>query len=175
MPLETYSAINAKLFVKRTYTNILLEFYCSTLPLLKKYVLVFQKKETQIHKLHDEVVDLTKSFLACYLKPEALMSDSQLKKVDVASEANFLNLQDMFIGTKAETILSKHVKKEDRKDFLTQAQKAYIAMAKCLQQKLPLTNKVLMRVSAGPPCQRSYPSTIHESTAKALAHSLGRG
>ena len=141
---------------------------------------MFQKKETQIHKLHDEVVDLTKSFLACYLKPEALiMSDSQLKKVDVANEANLLNLQDMFIGTKTETILSKHVKKEVRKDFLTQAQKAYIVHR---NGEMPATETAFNEqvfdacVSTGPPCQRSYPSTtVHESTAKALAHSLGRG
>ncbi|XP_011677577.2 uncharacterized protein LOC105444695 [Strongylocentrotus purpuratus] len=149
--------ITTKLFVTRTYTKLLLHFYASVLPLLKNFVLCFQKKETQIHKLHDKIVDLTKTFLACYIKPEVLQqSDKKLKTMDVTEKSSLLMLDDIFIGPKAEAILAKEKKREVRQDFLTRALNAYTATAKCLQDKLPLANKFLMHVSALDPLVRGH-------------------
>ena len=128
------------------------------LPLLKNFVLFFQKKETQIHKLHDIIVDLTKTFLACYIKPKVLQqSDKKLKTMDVTEKSSLIKLDDIFIGPKAEAILAKEKKKREvRQDFIKRALNAYGSTTKCLQDKLPLANKFLMHVSALDPLVRGH-------------------
>ncbi|GBN78213.1 hypothetical protein AVEN_45094-1, partial [Araneus ventricosus] len=61
-----------KLFKERMRTQLVLHFYTAVLPLLKKYVCLFQTKEPLIHKLYDEQEQLFLDFLSCFLKHEVL-------------------------------------------------------------------------------------------------------
>ena len=67
--------------IAQTYNSDLqLYFYISTLPLFKSFVLVFEQKEPMVYRLHDELKETLKSFLACFLKIEKVKSISIKKK-----------------------------------------------------------------------------------------------
>ena len=76
---ERKMRIIERLFVQRKRTMLILNLYKSVLPLLKKYVLLFEMKKPLIHKLHDQQIELLLEFLGCFLKPETLASVSAKK------------------------------------------------------------------------------------------------
>ncbi|ELT91321.1 hypothetical protein CAPTEDRAFT_211394 [Capitella teleta] len=57
---ERKARICKALFMQKNATLLTLHFYASFLPLLKNYVLLFQSRESLIHKLYDNEVQLTK-------------------------------------------------------------------------------------------------------------------
>ena len=76
---ERKKRIAHELFHKRITTNLQLYFYISTLPLFKSFVLVFEQKEPMVHRLHDELKETLRSFLAFFLKIEKVKSISTKK------------------------------------------------------------------------------------------------
>jgi hypothetical protein len=44
----------------------------AVLPLLKDFVELFQSHEPLVHKLHDKMEELSRAFLACFVKSEKL-------------------------------------------------------------------------------------------------------
>ena len=63
-----------KLFFTKDDTLLQLKFFSSSLPLLKEFVLLFQRQDPLIHVLHDEQVSLVKQFLLCFIKAEVVKS-----------------------------------------------------------------------------------------------------
>ena len=49
-----------KLFTHDKYTQLVMNYYASVLPMLKEYILMFQTQEPLIHKLHDHQMATTK-------------------------------------------------------------------------------------------------------------------
>lgn len=144
---------------KELYNNKVVRYpylYTAVTPLLCQRVTTFE----ELCALFPAERDLTKTFLACYIKPEVLQqSDKKSKTMDVAEKSSLLKLDDtcIFIGPKAEAILAKEKKKREvRQDFLTRALNAYTARAKCLQDKFPPANKFLMHASALDPSVRGH-------------------
>jgi hypothetical protein len=89
-----------RILYQRKKSRLCLEVYVAVLPLLKKYVLLFETKAPMIHKLHDEICDLVREFLSCFMKPQALVSVSlrTLQQLDVTSDSKILATRDMFMG-----------------------------------------------------------------------------
>ena len=104
---ERNKRIAHKLFHKRITAELQLYFYISTLPLFKSFVLVFEQKEPMVHRLHNELKETLRSFLACFLKIEKVKSISTKKmlQINVKERDNQKPMTQWFVG-KASKILS---------------------------------------------------------------------
>lgn len=153
--------IVSKLFFHRRKTLLVLNFFIAALPLLKKYVCLFQTKEPMIHKLHDEQEQLFLNFLSCFVKHEILKDKtvSQLINLDLSSDENLLKKRKMFLGFTTESIVEKNIKDVAVISFLNQASQAYIQCGQYLQKKLPLDNLLLKCISAIDPLARGHSVT----------------
>lgn len=101
-----------------------------------------------IHKAHDELTELFRSFLACFPKHETLSDLTARQLADlVISDGNLLKCSRMFLGTRCERTLVQ-MKPEDIKSFLSKVRNAYKNAGIYLQGKLPLKNKLLKLLSA---------------------------
>lgn len=96
-----------KLFYQRDKTLLTMNMYLSVLPMFKSFVLMFERKEPMVHRLHDEQTDLFRHFLACFMRQEKLhdISASKLQKIKVGDPSMHLPSKDVFIGDAAERIL----------------------------------------------------------------------
>ena len=134
-------------------------FYTAVLPLLKKYVCLFQTKEPLIHKLYDEQEQLFLNFLSCFIKAEILKDKNikQLLSLNVSNE-DYILKKSMFLVS-AESIVSKDLEHNAVASFLEQAKQAYVECAQYLQKKLPLDNYLLKCLSAIDPIARGHSLT----------------
>ena len=150
-----------KLFADRKSTKLIAHFYISVLPLLKKYVLLFQTKEPLIHKIFDEQKQLLLDLLACFIAPEHLQIKTvkELCEIDISDENIHLAKQKMFIGSQTQIIMSNRPCEKAAENFLTCAKQAYIDCAIYLQKTLPLNNKFLKCASAIDPTARGHQIT----------------
>ena len=151
-----------RLFFERLKTKLYLNFYISVLPLLKKYVLLFEMKEPSVHLLNDKQVELFKEFLVCFCKPEMIrhLSAKQLKTMKITEEF-IVKKRDMYVGGRNVRIIAKEKRSQDVIDiFLELVSKCYMTTANYLQIKLPLDNPLLSSISAIDPAARGHNTTI---------------
>lgn len=64
--LSRKKRIAEQLFNQRQLTHACMYLYCRVLPMFKSFVLTFEQKEPMVHKAHDELTELFRSFLACF-------------------------------------------------------------------------------------------------------------
>lgn len=69
-----------KLFDENLFTKLTIGAYLSILPLLKEYIKLFEGNSPLIHKLNDKQVELLKSFLSLFIRPEILKQESKSTK-----------------------------------------------------------------------------------------------
>ena len=69
---ERKGRIVEALFYYRNETLLHLNLYIEILPIFKSFVLTFEQKEPLIHRIFDEQVELVKTLLACFIRPEML-------------------------------------------------------------------------------------------------------
>ena len=152
-------ALVSKIIVQNKKTLYILNFYISSLAILKEYVCLFQSNTPLVHKLHVKQLEIFKEFLAGFIEIDvSSMSADQVK------DTKFLNLQDksiflpkknMLIGSKnAKLITAEYQKDTILCDCLVLSKKAYIKTAEYLQLKLPLDNKVIKCMSGLDPAER---------------------
>lgn len=118
-----------KLFYQRDKTLLTMNMYLSFLSMFKSFVLMFERKEPMVHRLHDEQTDLFRHFLACFMRQEKLhdISASKLQKIKVDDPSMHLPSKDVFIGDAAERILEglpRHISL--RQKFRRRAKAAYV-------------------------------------------------
>lgn len=162
--IERKRRIVNKLFYHKKQTKLEMYLYLSVLPMLKKYVLLFEVQEPLIHKMFDQQVNLMTDFMACFVKPEALTQyeGKKLVNLDVEDNANILKPKSIFLGQNARNIVAL-----SRKDdsialaFQIKAKSAYIACGKYLQKKMPITNRLLQCISALDPICFGHTSTLN--------------
>ena len=97
------------------HVSLLTSIYDSVLPLFRSYVMLFQREQPLIHKIYYEQIDVVRTFLSYFVKPEVLAkckNAKQLRAIDLSGD-NILPTNLIFIGQKAKSI----VKKKD-KEFL---------------------------------------------------------
>ena len=150
-----------KLIFQKMKTKLQLSFYKAVLPLLKRYVCLFQGRNTLIHLVHEKQVQLFTDFLGCFIKNEHVVGKSgkELKALDMESDEDgkYLKQRDMFVWGAAEKII-KTAEKEDRdvNKFRNQDSAVFIECAKQLQQKMPLNNSLLNSISCTDPTVRGH-------------------
>ena len=83
-------------------TDMHINFYVSVLPIFKSFVLVFEQKTPLVDRLHDELKDVVKSFLACFMKLEHLkqISSKKLSLIDVKDKKLQQPISNWFVGNK---------------------------------------------------------------------------
>ena len=59
-----------KLVLNHRYVSLLKSIYDSVLPLFKSYVMLFQQEQPLMHKISYEQIDVVRTFLPYYVKPE---------------------------------------------------------------------------------------------------------
>ena len=134
-----------KLIMNRKYVDMLTGLYETILTIFKKYVMLFQQEKPLIHKIFPEQLKLVKTFFSYFVKPEALSkcgNAAQVKTLDLSAK-NILPYKLIFLGSRARLLF----KKGKDEDFMDKVVKAYVDCGKYIQQKLPLENKTLERVS----------------------------
>ncbi|ELU15299.1 hypothetical protein CAPTEDRAFT_193779 [Capitella teleta] len=114
---------------------LLINFWCSVLPLLKDYVLLFQKRDPMIHKLHDQQEETFRKFLTCFIKPEKLINFSAPKMKQLKLKQDSF-LKKPFIG-KATVDLLNRVDSKTRNDFYSKS--SFNTMGGILSSKAPRT------------------------------------
>ena len=133
---ERKNRIIAKLFKQRKF-KFHVSFYKALLPMFKRYVMLFQREEPLINKVHYEQVEIIKRFLLYSVLPSNLVgvnSGKALNKLRITE--NGLLPNDIFIGSEARKIVKDNAVKE----FMGAVRKCYLECAEYIAQKLPLDN-----------------------------------
>ena len=142
---------------------MLTSIYDSVLPLFKSYVMLFQREQLLIHKIYYDQIDVVRTFLSYFVKPEVLAkckNAKQLVAIDLSGD-NILPTNLIFIGQKAKSIV-----KEKDKEFLEKVVNAYISCGKYILKKLPLRNRNLKIISS------IDPKLVTSSTTRVLDNLL---
>ncbi|KAK6171890.1 hypothetical protein SNE40_018313 [Patella caerulea] len=163
-----------KVLIQSKKTTLQLHFYIAALPILQKYVKVFQSKEIMIHRLHDQQLESFQSFHVCFVKPEKIsgLSAKGLKSIQLnEDQGQFLKIQDMFVGAEVDKIISESSKGDhDISDFLKMAAASYVKCAIHMQAKLPLDNGLLRALSCIDPAARGHTVTAVELKKLTTVH-----
>ena len=77
---------------------LIANFYEALLPMFKSFILIFEQKTPQVHKLHLKLAEVTRDFFACILKHQSIkgLTGSKLKKPNIKNELR--KTKDFFIG-----------------------------------------------------------------------------
>ena len=147
---DSKSRIYEKVIFQKHETLLIANFYEAVLPMFKSFILVFEQKTPQVHKLHLKLSEVTRDFFTYILKCESIkgLAGSKLKKVNIKNELRIT--KDFFVGASNEKLTRKlrHENKADIvKEFQVCDKKAFINTAIYMQEKFPLTNKFLMCLS----------------------------
>ena len=118
--------------------------------MLKSFILIFEQKTPQVHKLLLKLPEVTRDFFVCILKHESIkgLTGWKLKKLNIKNELR--KAKYFFIGASNEK-LTRKLRRENKADIVKEFQvcvkKAFINTAIYMQGKFPLTNKFLMCLS----------------------------
>ena len=163
--------INEKLWEKFDKTMLIMHQYDVIYPMFKSFVLVFEQKTPQIHKLYSKLVEVLRQFLSAFMKFELIKnaSGSALKAIEI-SEKTVRDKNDLFYGAKNERLMKK-MKNLNRGDivshFQTTVKESYMECGKYLRDHVPLDEPVLK-------CLASLnPMSIGDSTNHKYLKKLG--
>ena len=99
---ERKEQILDKLFKDRKLTPITMSVYNAILPILKKYVMLFQMTESLVYMLNEKQFELLQEFLACFVRPDVIVAQKkpkQLVELSTQDRRNRLDLRpDFFIS-----------------------------------------------------------------------------
>ena len=142
--------IFVKVIFKREKTHLIADFYNSVLPMFKSFVLIFEQKTPQVHRIHLQIYELTRDFLSYFVNHESIkrLTGSKLKQLPIKNEMR--KTEDFYIGSSTEKVAHKlrREKKDDIvKEFQVCVKKSFLETAIYMQQKFPLSNKLLMSLT----------------------------
>ena len=97
-----------------------------------------------------QISELTRDFLSCFVKHESVkrLTGSKLKQLPIKNELR--KTKDFYIGSSTEKVARKlrREKKDDIvKEFQVCVEKSFLETAIYMQQKFPLSNKLLMSLT----------------------------
>ena len=148
---ERRNRIIEKLITKQKKTLLLMNLYVGVLQPFKEYVVLFQAKEPQIHKISQFQLEVFKTFLNRFVKSKKIvnMSPSMLKKSFEIKEDYLYPTNEMLVGRGTKLILKEmDGKHPDVVEFYCNVKKAFLETAKYMQNKLPLDNELFICLSA---------------------------
>ena len=136
-----------KVIFKREKTHLIAHFYNSVLPMFKSFVLIFEQETPQVHRIHLQISELTCDFLSCFVKHESVkrLTGSKLKQLPVKRELR--KTKDFDIVSSTEKVACKLHREKKVKEFQVCVKKLFLETAIYMQQKCPLSNKLLMSLT----------------------------
>lgn len=163
---ERKQKVIQRLFVERKKTLLILHFYTSTFPLLKKYVQMFQNKEPMLHKLNDMQLQLLSDFLSCFIKIDFISGANAKKLVslDLKETKYWVEDKDLYLGSAKKILESCHKTNPLVVSFTNSVKEAYLSCGLYLQKKMPLQNKLLQCLSALDPVVRGKTTALQHMT-----------
>lgn len=66
--------------------RLLISFYVSVLPILKRYLMLYEMKEPRVHTLYEEQNKLLSEFFACFMKSESFANKSSKELKEIRCE-----------------------------------------------------------------------------------------
>ena len=138
--------IIGRLFIQNKQMLLYVDFYCAVLPLLKRFVLLFQTQKPIIHILHNEKFSLVKKFLDCFIKPECIKDLQPKKLVHLEIKQEMLQ-KEVFLGQSTDKLLEKGQEPE----FVEKAKSAYKICTTYLLKKMPINNSILRHLAVMDP------------------------
>ena len=160
---ERKERIVESLFYFRDETMLHLNLYLEILPIFKSFILTFEQREPLVHRIYDEQVELVKTLLACFIKPEYLrdITGRKIKSLDLNNKDIQRKLNAIYVGTKAEEILVCICRKnpEFKSNFLQKLFNAYVKSSEYVINKFPMNNSLLRCLSAIDPKAQGHEVT----------------
>ena len=155
--------IYEKLILKKEKTQLIAHFYNSILPMFKSFVVIFEQRSPQVHRIDSEISELTCDFFSCFAKHKSLKEStgSKFKKLNTKIQSTKTYL---YIGSSAEKIarkLRKEKKDDIVREFQSSVKKSFMNTAIYMQQKFPLTNKLLISLSGLDPTAMGHSATYN--------------
>ena len=147
----SFYRIVTKLIYKFEQAQLIGNLYLAILPTFKSFVLVFEHKTPQIHRLYDELVKVLRTFLQHFLKFESLVDVEYAKLLELNLKDHVRPKKDIFVGAATKRLLRKlrkARKKDIAEDFLDKVKNAFVEMGTYIQKKFPLANSLLKKLSA---------------------------
>lgn len=123
------------------------KIYCSflsyVLDLVNKFNLEFQAEKPQLFTLSTKVSDLYRNLLRNFLKKEYI-DRTNLKSINTSDPSNFVTLESMYFGTKAELLLHKEgVDQVEIHNFRLRALEFYIELSQQIKKRFNFSDDVL--------------------------------
>ena len=132
-------SIYEKLILKKEKPQLTASFYNSILPIFKCFVLIFEQKSPQVHRIQSEISELIRDFFSCFTKHESLkgLTGSKLEKLNIKNESR--KTKDFYTGSSAEKIarkLCKGKKDDIVTEFQSSVKKSFIRPSTCNKNPL---------------------------------------
>ncbi|XP_041459242.1 uncharacterized protein LOC121410920 [Lytechinus variegatus] len=138
--LQRVKYIVQKIFHTGPKTKVIIHVFVSVLPLLKKYVMLFQGEKPMVHLLNDKETELLQDFLACFINSEKLKDATARTLIELKVEEPTNHLPDATI------FLAKYIHKKLpaslAKEIIVKLKAGYVKCAQCLQRKMPVNNSL---------------------------------
>ena len=156
--VQRLKGIVQKVFYTGSKTKVLLHVYVSVLPLLKKYVMMFESVKPMVHLLNDKQTELLQNFMCCFIRSEKLNGITPRTLIGLQVDDKKIHLPDdtMFLVK----YIQRNLSAEFALEVIGKLKKAYIMCAKCLQRKMPVNNVLLRSISAIDPRCRGHALTL---------------
>ena len=91
----------------------------AVLPMFKSFILIFEQKSPQVHKLHLKLSEVTRDFSCLYFKAQKhkayLLTGSKSKKFNTKNELR--KMKDFFIDASNEK-LTRNLRRDNKADIL---------------------------------------------------------
>ena len=69
---ERKKRIYDKIIFRSEMTKLIANFYQPVLPMFKSFVLIFEQKCPQVHKLHSQITSITRDLMACFMRHNSI-------------------------------------------------------------------------------------------------------
>ena len=147
----SFYRIVTKLIYKFEQAQLIGNLYLAILPTFKSFVLVFEQKNPQKHRLYDELVKVLLTFFQIFLKFKSLVNVEGAQLLKLNSKDHVRPKRDIFVGAATKHLLLK-LKKDRKKDFvedfLDKVKNAFVETGTYNREKFPLANSLLEKLSA---------------------------
>ena len=144
-----------KVVLQKDKTQPMSHSYEAILPIFKSFVLIFEQKVPQVHRIHYQISSVAREFLACFVNHDSIkgLTGSKLKKLDIGN--NLRKAKNFYVGASTERV-GKKLRKEKKIDTINEFERsvkqAFINTGCYMQNKFPFTNKLLMSLTGLDPC-----------------------
>jgi len=105
---------------------------------------MLQTDEPQIHQIHKLLLNQLTSILTRFIKPQVIVSTSDVTALDIHKKEHHKELDDITIGSACRTFIEQNVDQVDKEKFYTDVQQFYISSSDYMLKKYPYNDPLLL-------------------------------